>query len=130
VREALTRFIDLRGAVTKRLLKELIPCCRALEDREKIEEITKLGSKKYDEVLIKNNVGLIDLLEVFPSVTLKLEFIMQKCTTIMPRYYTIASSGLAHPKDLAIAISLTRIEMSDGSIRDGLTSGYYDDIFK
>ena len=51
----------------------------------------------------------------------------------MPRYYTIASSSLAHPEDLTIAISLSRYEVSlpDGkTMRDGLVSGYLEDIAK
>ena len=49
----------------------------------------------------------------------------------MPRYYTIASSSLAHPEDLTIAISLSRYEVNlpDGAqTRDGLVSGYLEDI--
>ena len=51
----------------------------------------------------------------------------------MPRYYTIASSSLAHPEDLTIAISLSRYDVTlpDGTIeRPGLVSGYLEDILK
>ena len=48
----------------------------------------------------------------------------------MPRYYTIASSSLAHPNEIAIAISLSTIELASGKQRDGLASGYLNDIFK
>ena len=47
----------------------------------------------------------------------------------MPRYYTIASSSLAHPTELTIAISLSTIETGLGHTRDGLTSGYLNDIY-
>ena len=52
----------------------------------------------------------------------------------MPRYYTIASSSLAHPTELMIAVSLSRFEvdLGDGTkvTRNGLVSGYLEDIFK
>ena len=51
----------------------------------------------------------------------------------MPRYYTIASSSAAHPEDLTIAISLSRytVKLPEGDVlRDGLVSGYLEDIFK
>lgn len=35
MREVLTKFIDLYGAVSKKLVKELIPLCEAQADREK-----------------------------------------------------------------------------------------------
>lgn len=46
----------------------------------------------------------------------------------MPRYYTIASSSLAYPNDLAIAISLTKMQTVKGEFKNGLTSGYYEEL--
>ena len=90
-------------------------------------------STKYDEVFLKPALGLIDILTVVPSLRLTPNFIFQKCSLIMPRFYTIASSSLAHPDELWIAISLSRYEVTlpDGKImRDGLVSGYLEDIMK
>ena len=94
----------------------------------------KNGSTLYEELFIKRQVGLIDIQTIVPSLRMKPNFIFQKCSTIMPRYYTIASSSLAHPEDLSIAISLSRYEVTlgDGSkvMREGLVSGYLEDIEK
>jgi len=54
----------------------MLPHCRSLEDREKIEQLTKLGGKLYDQEIISKNIGAIDLLTVLPSLTLKVEFIL------------------------------------------------------
>ena len=92
----------------------------------------KSGSTKYDELFVQRCIGLIDILSVVPSLRLTANFIFQKCQTIMPRYYTIASSSAAFPEDLAIAISLSRYEVSlpEGKfMRDGLVSGYLEDVF-
>jgi sulfite reductase alpha subunit-like flavoprotein len=107
VAEALTTFIDLQGPISKKLLKDMLPHCRSLEDREKIEVWTKLGDKTFDADILKKQIGVRDLKSVLPSLSIKADFILQKFPTIMPRYYTIASSSLAHPTDLAMAISLT-----------------------
>ena len=51
----------------------------------------------------------------------------------MPRYYTIASSSVAHPNEFMIAISLSRfeVELPEGKVsRDGLVSGYFEEILK
>jgi sulfite reductase alpha subunit-like flavoprotein len=68
---------------------------------------------------------MIDLKGILPSLFLSIEFILQKLPTIMPRYYTIASSSLANPKDLAIAISLTQMPLVDGANKLGLASKYF-----
>ena len=45
----------------------------------------------------------------------------------MPRYYTIASSALMHPKQLTIAVSLEDFAIPGGR-REGLTSRYLKEI--
>ena len=125
VKEALTKFIDFKGPLSKKMLKELVRYCRSLDDREKCEKYAKLGGKCFEEELLSKHKDMIDLKGVLPSLFLPIEFILQKLPTIMPRYFTIASSSLANPKDLAIAISLTRMALADGTSKLGLTSKYF-----
>lgn len=49
-REALTKHIDLTGAVSKKLLTAMIPFCESQEDKTLLEEVVKKGSTKYDEL--------------------------------------------------------------------------------
>lgn len=130
-REALTKHIDLICPVSKKLLGTLAPFCEAQEDKTLLEAASK-NKEKYEEIFMQRCLGLIDILSVVPSLRLTPDFIFQKCDTIMPRYYTIASSSLAYPEDLCIAISLSRFEVAtpDGKVmRDGLVSGYFEEMF-
>ena len=124
VKEALTTFIDLQGPISKKLMKEILPYCRSLDDRDKVQTYTKLGDKTFDTDIVKKHLGVIDLQSVLPSLKLPTDFILQKFATIMPRYYTIASSSLAHPTDLSMAISLSEWKQPDGTTRQGLTSAF------
>ena len=102
-------------------------------DRFRLQEATKNGSKSYDEVFIKKQLGLIDMKKLLPSLQLTPDVLFQKCQLIMPRYYTIASSSAMHPEDLHIAISLSTIEtqINDEKIdREGLVSRYLNDLWK
>lgn len=92
----------------------MIHLCEDQKDKNMLEEITKSGSKKYDEIFVQGCLGLIDILTVVPSLRLTADYIFQKCDMIKPRYYTIASSSLANPEDLAIAISLSRYDVTLG----------------
>mmetsp|Transcript_25768 Transcript_25768/g.34434 ORF Transcript_25768/g.34434 Transcript_25768/m.34434 type:complete len:244 (+) Transcript_25768:919-1650(+) len=130
-RQALTHHIDLTAPMSKKLLTAMIPFCEAQEDKALLEEAVKSKSTKYDEVFHQRALGLIDILTVVPSLRLTADFIFQKCNLIMPRYYTIASSSLMHPEELAIAVSLSRYEVTlpEGKkMRDGLVSGYLEDL--
>lgn len=133
-REALTKHIDLTGAISKKLLTAMIPFCEAQADKSLLEEVVKSGSTQYDELFKNRCLGLLDVQSVVPSLRLTANFIFQKCDLIMPRYYTIASSSLAHPEELMIAVSLSRFNVdhpTEGKIvRDGLVSGYLEDMFK
>ena len=75
---------------------------------------------------------MIDILEVFPSLRLPLDVIVQKCSTIMPRYYTIASSSLMHPTDLHIAVSLSEIDVKNDKVEEsprlGLVSAWLKEV--
>lgn len=56
------------------------------------------------------------------------DFLLHKCDTIMPRYYTIASSAVVQPNEIKIAISLSNFDAPDGSQRLGLTSRFLKDM--
>jgi len=66
-----------------------------------------MATTKYDEEVIKKKMGLFDLCKKITGLKLTLEVIIHKCLAIMPRYYTIASSSLAYPNEVAVAISLS-----------------------
>jgi sulfite reductase alpha subunit-like flavoprotein len=71
-------------------------------------------SKLFEEKITSKCVGLIDLLQQYPSIKLTLDFIVQRCNYIMPRFYTIASSALKSPQNVRIAISLSKFSAPDG----------------
>ena len=113
----------------------MIHLCESQEDKALLEEVVKNKSTKYDEIFKQRNLGLLDIHSVVPSLRMTPDFIFQKVDLIMPRYYTIASSSLAYPEDLTIAISLSRYEVTlpdtgEKIMRDGMVSGYLEQIYK
>jgi NADPH-ferrihemoprotein reductase len=82
---------------------------------------------------VKKCIGLLDLQDLLPSLKIKTEVLLQKCPTIMPRYYTIASSSTMHPELLHIAVSLSAFDAKVGdasNARMGMVSGFLDTIWK
>lgn len=75
IREALTKHIDLTSQVSKKLLTAMIFHCEAQEDKALLEEVVKNKSTKYDEIFLKRNLGLLDILSVVPSLRLTPNFI-------------------------------------------------------
>ena len=91
--------------------------------RFRLLDLCQLKNKdKFEAKFTARNAGLLDLIDMYSSWNLSFEYILHKCDTIMPRYYTIASSSKVHPKQIAIAISLSHYKAADGTSRQGLTS--------
>lgn len=130
VEEVLTKFIDLTSPLSKKLVKELANKCESAAEKEELLSLCGLAdAKKFDEQIVAKNYGLVDLVDQYESMQLTLDFILHKCDTIMPRYYTIASSAMVHPDEIMIAISLSTFEVS-GKQRQGLVSRFLNDMTK
>jgi sulfite reductase alpha subunit-like flavoprotein len=60
----------------------------------------------YQREFIGNNKCLIDLLKENDSLNPSMEQLFLFAQTIMPRYYTIASSNLKYPDHVKVGVSL------------------------
>lgn len=73
VRELLTNFIDLTGMVSKKQLASFAPYCKNPADKAKLEKMSSRADEGlYDEFLLSKQRGMIDILEVFPSLRLSI----------------------------------------------------------
>lgn len=90
----------------------------------------KEAKEAFEKNITQKCVGLLDLVTLYPSLKFDLSFLIRKCDTIMPRYYTIASSTMVHPNKIRIAISMSSFQTHDGKERMGLVSKYCTDILK
>jgi len=80
----------------------------AFTSRFRLLELVATGkSKLFEEKITSLNVGLLDIVQIYPSMKLSLDFLVQKCNFLMARMYTIASSAKKSPQQLRIAISLS-----------------------
>lgn len=55
-----------------------------------------MDAKQFESRFTAQKIGLLQFVQLYP-LEVTWEFLVQKCDTIMPRYYTIASSALKHP---------------------------------
>merc|ERR1712178_255074 len=76
----------------------------------------------YNAEIVGKNRCVIDLLKEYDSLNPSMEQFFLFCQTIMPRYYTIASSNLKYPDHVKIGVSLESMKGIDGSKRMGLMS--------
>ena len=95
--EAIKKFVDLKGTVAKKTMKNFASYCVSEVDKSKMEAIADSKEMLLSQV---NNpkLGLIDVLtSLCPTCKPSLSALLQLSQKIMPRYYTIASSSEMHP---------------------------------
>lgn len=107
VRTALARYVDLTGAPRKSLLATLALFAQDGAERERLTRLGgKEGREEYAQWVTAESRSLLEVLQSFPSLEIPLEHFIELTPRLQPRYYTIASSPLKHPKRIHLTVSV------------------------
>ena len=128
VKEALSEYIDLSCQITKDILSKLIIYLTDINQKKKISDYLN-NEKKMEEFLIKR-YNISDFIKEFDSLQLSLQELSEIFPTITPRYYTCSSSYNKNNKTIELIISLVSWKGPNKDIRFGLTSNYFNDLYK
>ena len=128
VKEALSEYIDLSCQITKNILSKLIIYLTDINQKSRISEILN-NDKKMEEFLLKR-YNILDFIREFDSLQLSLQDLSEIFPTINPRYYTCSSSYNKNNKTIELIISLVSWKGPNNNIRFGLTSNYFNDLYK
>ncbi|TYZ67366.1 hypothetical protein PybrP1_010469 [[Pythium] brassicae (nom. inval.)] len=114
VREAFLHHADILRTPKKAALRALATFCSDEEERARLLVLSsKSGADKYKEFVDGQQLNFIEILYLFPSCNPPLEHFLSLLPQLMPRYYSIASSPLANPD--CVTIALTVVENAVGA---------------
>lgn len=123
VRECLERHCDLTGPPRRSDLKLLAFYCREPIDRSALLRMAaKEGRAEYKEKILDSYMGLVDLLQLCPSLQLPLEHFLNVCSPLQTRVFTISSSSSMHPTTVHLTVAVTKHERQNGSVFHGVCS--------
>ena len=123
IRECLSRYLDLTSAPRRSDLKLLAAYATDRLDRQALLRLaSKEGKTEYKEKITQGYVGMNDLLQLCPSLTIPLEHLCSICHWLLPRYYTIASSSSVHPHSIHLTVAVTQDKRPNGSLFEGVCS--------
>ena len=128
VKEALTEYIDLSCQINKNILSKLIMNLTDVEQKNKIIEIIN-DENKLSEFLSKN-YNIADFIKEFDSLQLSLQELSEIFPSINPRYYTCSSSFNKKNNLIEIIITLVSWNGPQKDKRYGITSNYFNELFK
>lgn len=130
VREILTSYLDIQGAVKYSTVKHLVPYVVDDEERKWIQRlISKENRGNFKTFVEEGGKSLCELLtNELSSCRIPLADFLHIAPFIQPRYYTISSSSSVYPNNVHITVSLTEYELKSGRKFTGLTSGYLKNL--
>ena len=128
IKEALLEYIDLSCQITKNILSQLEIYLTDENHKNKVKEI--LNDEKKMEEFSSKRYNLIDFIKEFNSLKLSLQNLSTIIPIISPRYYTCSSSNNKKNNTIELIISLVSWKGPSNDLRYGLTSNYFNDLYK
>ena len=128
VKEALSEYIDLSCQITKNILSKLIIYLTDINQKSKIMNI--INDEKSMDLFLSKRYNIADFIKEFDSLQLSLQDLSVIFPTIMPRYYTCSSSYNKDNNVIELIITLVSWKGPNNDIRYGLTSNYFNNLYK
>ena len=85
-------YLDINVPPRANVLKSLVQFCSNQEEKNLMDELSKIGSTSYERDVVNARRSIVHILEDFPSCKPSAELIAQVLPRLQPRYYSISSS--------------------------------------
>lgn len=75
-RSALKKFVSLIGPLSKKTVKEFAQKCEDSKERDELLGLCGMGGKEFDQKFTAQNVGLLDLVQMYPSMKIPFDLLI------------------------------------------------------
>lgn len=108
VRTTLTEFLEL-NTVTREFLRVASGFVSNDRERDLLEQLASTDcSAAFTDQFVKQNKGILQLLDLAPSLKIPFEVFVNITPVIKPRLYSIACSPQHHPREIELVVNLGR----------------------
>lgn len=119
-----TEVLDIFGKPARRFYETLAIAAKDEQEQKEIEFLlTKEGREKLKE-LAGETVTYADLMKMYPSAKLNLEYLIDHVPRIRPRLYSIASASEMHGEMLHLCVVKEDWDTPSGKHRHGMSTRY------
>ncbi|XP_026330054.1 nitric oxide synthase-like protein [Hyposmocoma kahamanoa] len=128
VRDLFTRLLDITTPPTTILLQYLAKTCED-EDEQRQLHLLATDPGAYEDWRHFHFPTLPEVLDQFPSARPCASLLAALLSPLQPRFYSISSSPIAHPKrlHLTVAVVTYRTQDGEGPVHYGVCSNYLMD---
>ncbi|XP_077349612.1 methionine synthase reductase [Lithobates pipiens] len=103
----LTWCLEIRATPKKAMIRALVEHTSDAGERRRLQELcSKQGGSDYNHFVRDLSVGILDLLNVFPSCRPPIELLIEHLPKLQARPYSAASSRLFHPGKLHFVFNI------------------------
>jgi sulfite reductase alpha subunit-like flavoprotein len=131
LREALTRYVDLRTPPKRALIRALAEFAESAHERRTLQHLADASdSAFYQQYIVADNRGLASLLRDFASIRCDADFFVGRLSPQKPRFYSIANSGAVGERErmASIAVAILFGPAPDGRPWHGTATRYLDSL--
>ena len=124
IRDLFLHFLDLQSPPRKDALLALASCASDAKEMAKLEFLaSKEGKEEYKQYVLGDMRSLMEVMDDFPSVMPPLGvFAARVAPKLQPRFYSISSSPLCHPKKIHVTCALVQGRSPTGREHKGVAS--------
>jgi sulfite reductase alpha subunit-like flavoprotein len=124
IEKVFTEYFNVNHSPKPSFLNSLTKFSNSPSEIEKLKKLSEYNeSNQFSKEITQKMINIVDLLEMYPSVKIPFENIIEMLPRMYPRYYSISSSNLVNPEKIAITVAeLRRNQFS------GLCSSYLNNI--
>ena len=119
-----TEVLDIFGKPARRFYETLQMAAKDENEKKEIEYLLSKEGKPKMKELMKVTPTYADLMKLYPSSKLNLEYLLDHVPRIKPRLYSIASSMEMHKDSLHLCIVKDDWKTPSGKLRHGLCTRY------
>jgi NADPH-ferrihemoprotein reductase len=117
---ALMRYCDLGGQATKACAGQLAHYAKSEREQRRLAHLVSVeGRANWEAWVRKPRRSVLELFQAFPSISIPPNQLLHILPPLKPREYTIASSALAHPGSMHLAVSVLEEAKPAADAKDG-----------
>jgi NADPH-ferrihemoprotein reductase len=132
LRQALLELVDITTPPRKSLLHALVQYARSEKDAAVLKALSGSSDQpsqepqlQYAQWVKEDRRTIGEVLEALPSVEVPVGHLLELLPALAPRYYSISSSPLEHPRRLHITCVVTRFVTRTGRLHHGVCSTHF-----
>jgi len=119
-----TQHLDIFGRPKRNFYEMLSLLAEKPEERERLEFLISKEGKSDMRALVKDTVTHADVMKMFPSARVPIEYLLDYVPSIKPRLYSIGSASEMYPNHIHLGIVEEDWKNSHGEMRRGQSTWF------